>query len=216
MEKRGREFQREDDGPLRKSHKLQAEDSNDRFTWPGQTSTVLVDVNNKELPIQISSENTRSKAESNKPRYASSRLPYVEPGTSMADGDDISMMDAPVVTGTADDQEAEASFEEMRKMVVYLQAQCPDYLPELEASEKELQGDTGPVKYTPPVVLDIIGIIVTKELCASAIQRKYLNPLCEELARSVASPSPVKEAQDEKARQDGTFANRIKVPRGKV
>lgn len=64
---------------------------------------VLVDVNNKELPIQISSENTRSKAESKKPRYAGSRLPYVEPGTSMADGDDTSMIDAPVVTGTADD-----------------------------------------------------------------------------------------------------------------
>lgn len=92
-------------------------------------------------------------------------------------------------------------------MVVDLQAQYPAYREQLEESEKELKEDRGPVKFTPLVVLDIIGIIVREELCASTIHRKYLDPLCEELGRSDAYPSRVKEAQDEKARQDGLYAS---------
>lgn len=117
MEKRKGVFKIQDDAPLRKRPKRELADNAEPFTLPdGRSrkscvalvekmlilSAVLLDLddNEKNLPIQISSEHIRSKAEWETPRYAGSRLPYVDPTTSMStDGDDDFTMDAPVMAG---------------------------------------------------------------------------------------------------------------------
>lgn len=217
MEKRGGVFKDQDDGPLRKRPKRELADNVKPFTRPDQRSckscaalakkilillAVLLDVDDESLPIQIASEHTRLKANWETPRYAGSRLPYVEPTTSMStDGDDDPTMDAPVVASPTDDQEAASSFEEIRRKAVDLKAQYPAYREDLEAAEAQMNGDTGPVKLAPPIVLKILDIMVTQELCASEIRRRYYDLACEDLRRIGAHESRVKEADDERARQ---------------
>ncbi|GAB1729718.1 hypothetical protein NU195Hw_g3677t1 [Hortaea werneckii] len=224
MEKRGGMFERQDGEPLRKRLKRKVEDNNDRFTWPGQTSSmscfalvkkvltllaVLRDVDNQKLPIQTLIESARSKSELRKPRYAySSRLPYVEPAPPMStDTDDVPVSDASVTTGPSDDQEADTSLKEIRKMLVDLQAQLPAYREELEATEAVMEGDTESNKDTALIVLDIIGIIVRGELYASAIRRKHLDLACKELRSGGAPESRVKETEVERERQDEIHAS---------
>ncbi|KAI7209850.1 hypothetical protein KC333_g8529 [Hortaea werneckii] len=212
MEKRKGVFKTQDDAPLRKRPKRELADNPEPFTLPDGRSPVLLDVNDKSLPIQISSEDTRLKSEWGKPRYAGSRLPYVEPTASMVtDNDDLPMTDAPVVTGPADGQEAEASFEEIRKMVVDLKAQYPAYREDLEATEAAMSQDTGSNKCTPPIVLEIIDIIVAQELSASETLRMHLGSACEDLRKKSVHESRVRETEDGIARQDALHASAMQL-----
>ncbi|GAB1742690.1 hypothetical protein NU219Hw_g8402t1 [Hortaea werneckii] len=154
MEKRGGVFKDQDDGSVRKRPKRELADNVKPFTRPDQRSSVLLDVDDESLPIQIASEHTRLKANWEKPRYAGSRLPYVEPTKSMStDGDDDPAMDAPVVARPMDNQEAATSFEEIRKKAVDLKGQYPAYREDLEAAEAQMNGDTGPVTWHHPSYL---------------------------------------------------------------
>lgn len=86
--------------------------------------------------------------------------------------------------------------------MVDLKAHYPGYREDLEAAEAQMNGDTGPVQLAPPIVLKIVDIMVTQELCASDIRRRHLDLAYEELVRTGARESHVRETDDERARQD--------------